>query len=78
VFPDEGHGFAPPQNNIARNAVAKNFLAKCPGSRASRSAPSLEASTAQVRCGAEFGSAGSDAWANMRFHCDIRLTSAVP
>jgi dipeptidyl aminopeptidase/acylaminoacyl peptidase len=54
VFPDEGHGFARPQNNIAFNAVAENFLAKCLGGRAEPIGPSLKASTAQVPYGAEF------------------------
>ena len=27
VFPDEGHGFAKPENNMAFNAVLENFLA---------------------------------------------------
>jgi dipeptidyl aminopeptidase/acylaminoacyl peptidase len=54
VFPDEGHGFARPQNNIAFNAVAENFLAKCLGGRAEPIGPSLKASTAEVRYGAEF------------------------
>ncbi len=34
VYPDEGHGFAKPTNNIAFNAVTENFLAKCLGGRA--------------------------------------------
>jgi dipeptidyl aminopeptidase/acylaminoacyl peptidase len=54
VFPDEGHGFARPQNNIAFNAVAENFLARCLGGRAEPIGPSLKASTAEVRYGAEF------------------------
>jgi dipeptidyl aminopeptidase/acylaminoacyl peptidase len=54
VFPDEGHGFARPQNNIAFNAVAENFLAKCLGGRAEPIAGALKASTAEVRYGAEF------------------------
>jgi dipeptidyl aminopeptidase/acylaminoacyl peptidase len=54
VFPDEGHGFARPQNNIAFNAVAENFLAKCLGGRAEPIGPALQASTAQVRHGAEY------------------------
>jgi dipeptidyl aminopeptidase/acylaminoacyl peptidase len=54
VFPDEGHGFARPQNNIAFNAVAENFLARCLGGRAEPIAGALKASTAQVRYGAEF------------------------
>jgi len=33
VFPDEGHGFARPVNNMAFNAVTEQFLAKCLGGR---------------------------------------------
>jgi dipeptidyl aminopeptidase/acylaminoacyl peptidase len=33
VYPDEGHGFARPPNNISFNAVAENFLGKCLGGR---------------------------------------------
>ena len=54
VFPDEGHGFARPQNNIAFNAVAENFLAKCLGGRAEPIGPALKASSAQVPHGAEY------------------------
>jgi len=34
VFPDEGHGFARPTNNMAFNAASENFLAKYLGGRA--------------------------------------------
>jgi len=34
VFPDEGHGFARPTNNMAFNAVTEDFLAKYLGGRA--------------------------------------------
>lgn len=54
VFPDEGHGFARPVNNIAFNAVTENFLARCLGGRAEAIADTLKPSTAQVRHGAEF------------------------
>lgn len=54
VFPDEGHGFARPQNNIAFNAVAENFLAKCLGGRAEPIGDALKPSTAQVPHGAEY------------------------
>jgi dipeptidyl aminopeptidase/acylaminoacyl peptidase len=33
VYPDEGHGFVRPPNNISFNAVAENFLGKCLGGR---------------------------------------------
>ena len=54
VFPDEGHGFARPVNNIAFNAVTENFLAGCLGGRAEPVGDALKASTAEVRHGAEF------------------------
>jgi dipeptidyl aminopeptidase/acylaminoacyl peptidase len=54
VFPDEGHGFARPVNNIAFNAVSENFLAPCLGGRAEPIGDALKPSTAQVKQGAEF------------------------
>ena len=57
VFPDEGHGFARPVNNIAFNAVAENFLAKCLGGRAEPVGGALAASTAQVKAGTVEGAA---------------------
>jgi dipeptidyl aminopeptidase/acylaminoacyl peptidase len=54
VFPDEGHGFARPVNNIAFQAVAENFLGKCLGGRAEPIGSTLKGSTAQVKHGAEF------------------------
>jgi dipeptidyl aminopeptidase/acylaminoacyl peptidase len=53
VFPDEGHGFAKPTNNIAFNAVTENFLATCLGGRAEPITGELAASTAEIRTGAE-------------------------
>ena len=53
LFPDEGHGFARPANNIAFNAVAENFLAGCLGGRAEPVGGALAASSAQVKHGAE-------------------------
>lgn len=52
VFPDEGHGFARPVNNIAFNAVAENFLSSCLGGRAEAIGTALAPSTAQVKEGA--------------------------
>jgi dipeptidyl aminopeptidase/acylaminoacyl peptidase len=53
LFPDEGHGFAKPTNNIAFNAVTENFLASCLGGRAEPVRGELEASTAEIVTGAE-------------------------
>ena len=54
LFPDEGHGFARPVNNIAFNAVTENFLSQCLGGRAEPIGNTLKASTAQIKHGAEF------------------------
>ena len=54
VFPDEGHGFARPANNIAFMAVTENFLGKCLGGRAEPIGATLKASTAQIKHGAQF------------------------
>jgi dipeptidyl aminopeptidase/acylaminoacyl peptidase len=54
VFPDEGHGFARPANNIAFNAIAENFLAGCLGGRAEPIGDALQGSTAQVKVGAGY------------------------
>ncbi|MBC7685241.1 MAG: S9 family peptidase, partial [Bdellovibrionales bacterium] len=54
VFPDEGHGFARPANNIAFMAVTENFLGKCLGGRSEPIGAALKASSAQVKHGAQF------------------------
>jgi dipeptidyl aminopeptidase/acylaminoacyl peptidase len=64
VFPDEGHGFARPANNIAFNAVAENFLAKCLGGRAEPIGGALKASTAEVQHGAEYAPGLAEALAS--------------
>ncbi len=53
LFPDEGHGFHRPENNIAFNAIAENFLAECIGGRAEPVGETLGASTADIRNGRE-------------------------
>lgn len=54
LFPDEGHGFARPENNIAFNAIAEQFLAKNLGGRSEPIGDAVKKSTAQVPHGAEF------------------------
>ncbi|MFZ9903931.1 MAG: S9 family peptidase [Steroidobacteraceae bacterium] len=54
LFPDEGHGFARPENNIAFNAVTENFLATCLGGRAEPIGATVKSSSAQVPVGASF------------------------
>lgn len=52
LYPDEGHGFARPENNIAFYALAENFLASCLGGRAEPVGDALKPSTAQIIEGA--------------------------
>jgi dipeptidyl aminopeptidase/acylaminoacyl peptidase len=54
LFPDEGHGFARPANNIAFNAVAENFLQPCLGGRAEPIGDGLKGSTIQVLNGSKY------------------------
>ena len=52
LYPDEGHGFARPENNIAFYAIAENFLAECMGGRAEPLGDALAPSSAQIVEGA--------------------------
>ena len=52
LFPDEGHGFAKPANNIAFNAISENFLQPCLGGRAEPIGSAVAKSSAQVIAGA--------------------------
>ena len=61
LFPDEGHGFARPVNNIAFNAVTENFLGQCLGGRAEPIDDTLKPSSAQVKYCAEFAAGLQDA-----------------
>jgi hypothetical protein len=54
LFPDEGHGFARPENNIAFNAVTENFLSGCLGGRAEGIGNTVKLSSAKVPEGAAF------------------------
>ena len=54
LYPDEGHGFAKPENNIAFNAITENFLATCLGGRAEPIGDTVTGSTAQIVEGVDF------------------------
>jgi len=54
LYPDEGHGFARPENSIAFYAIAENFLAECLGGRAEPLGDVLGPSTAQIVEGEEY------------------------
>ncbi len=52
LFPDEGHGFARPENNKAFNAVTEGFLAQCLGGRAEPIGKDFTGSSISVPAGA--------------------------
>ncbi|WP_312160856.1 S9 family peptidase [Phenylobacterium sp.] len=54
LFPDEGHGFARPENSIAFYAVSEHFLERCLGGRAEPFGDALDTSTMTVPSGAQF------------------------
>jgi dipeptidyl aminopeptidase/acylaminoacyl peptidase len=63
LFPDEGHGFARPENNIAFYAASEQFLSKCLGGRAEPFGTAFAGSSITVPYGAEFAPGLSDALA---------------
>jgi dipeptidyl aminopeptidase/acylaminoacyl peptidase len=54
LYPDEGHGFARPENNISFYAIAENFLAECMGGRAEPLGDALAPASAQIVEGAQY------------------------
>ncbi|HLK25642.1 MAG TPA: S9 family peptidase [Caulobacteraceae bacterium] len=61
LFPDEGHGFARPENNIAFIAIAEHFLAARLGGRAEAYGDDLRGSSMTVPHGAGFAPGLSEA-----------------
>jgi dipeptidyl aminopeptidase/acylaminoacyl peptidase len=53
LFPDEGHGFARPENRLAFNAVAEAFLGDCLGGRVEPIGDGFEGSSITVPAGAD-------------------------
>ena len=51
LYPDEGHGFARPENNLSFMAVAEAFLAKCLGGRHEPVGDDFEGSSIEVVAG---------------------------
>jgi dipeptidyl aminopeptidase/acylaminoacyl peptidase len=54
LFPDEGHGFQKPENNISFYAVAEAFLAECQGGRYQSVGDDFNNSSIQIPHGSEF------------------------
>ena len=53
LFPDEGHGFARPANNLSFNAVSEVFLAQCLGGPYQPIGDDFAKSTISVPAGAQ-------------------------
>ncbi len=53
LYPDEGHGFVRPENNLSFNAIAEAFLAQHLGGRYEPVGGDFQGATLQVRTGAE-------------------------
>ncbi len=53
LFPDEGHGFARPENSKAFNAVTEGFLSECLGGRAESIGGDFTGSSITVPAGAD-------------------------
>lgn len=53
LYPDEGHGFARPENRMSFNAVAESFLAKHLGGRFEPMSEDMTGSSIQIISGAE-------------------------
>lgn len=54
LYPDEGHGFARPENNLSFFAVAEAFLGECEGGRHEAIGDDFDNSSIQVLYGAEY------------------------
>jgi dipeptidyl aminopeptidase/acylaminoacyl peptidase len=54
LYPDEGHGFQKPENNLSFYAVAEAFLSECQGGRYQELGNDFENSSIQIPHGAEF------------------------
>jgi hypothetical protein len=54
LFPDEGHGFARPENRLAFYGVAEGFLATCLGGQAEPIGDDLKGSSLTVPVGAAY------------------------
>jgi dipeptidyl aminopeptidase/acylaminoacyl peptidase len=53
LFPDEGHGFARPQNRLAFYAIAEGFLSRCLGGRRQPVGVDFDGSSLKVPTGAD-------------------------
>lgn len=65
-FPDEGHGFARPENRLAFYSVMESFLSQCLGGRAQAVGTAFDGSSIEVLHGADFVPGVTDAYAAVK------------
>eukprot|EP00567_Pseudictyota_dubia_P018483 CAMPEP_0197433564 /NCGR_PEP_ID=MMETSP1175-20131217/1429_1 /TAXON_ID=1003142 /ORGANISM="Triceratium dubium, Strain CCMP147" /LENGTH=138 /DNA_ID=CAMNT_0042961985 /DNA_START=24 /DNA_END=437 /DNA_ORIENTATION=- len=53
-YPDEGHGFARPENSLSFFAATEHFLKECLGGRAEEFGDAFEGSSAEVLHGVDY------------------------
>ncbi len=53
LYPDEGHGFARPENNLSFSAIAEAFLARCLGGRVEPIGDDFQGASLTVPAGAD-------------------------
>jgi dienelactone hydrolase len=66
LYPDEGHGFARPENNLSFNAIAEAFLARCLGGRVEPVGADFEGASLTVPAGADEAPGLAEALAALR------------
>jgi dipeptidyl aminopeptidase/acylaminoacyl peptidase len=72
LYPDEGHGFARPQNRLAFYAIGEGFLSKCLGGRYEPIGSDFDGSSLQVRAGAQIVPGLSEALAKLEAAPGVR------
>ena len=77
-FPDEGHGFARPENRLAFYSVMEGFLSRCLGGRAQPIGEAFAGSSVEILHGDQFVDGLSSAIASHREQASASATEGQP
>jgi len=77
-FPDEGHGFARPENRLAFYSVMEGFLSRCLGGRAQPIGEAFAGSSVEILHGDEFVNGLSDAIASHKERVQAMSSEGQP
>lgn len=66
IYPDEGHGFARPENRLSFNAIAESFLSECIGGRHRPIGEAFEGSSLEIEAGLDYVPGLEEAWQRHR------------